>query len=261
MLSQHQIDKFFADGYLVVDLYARAELLDDILQETATAYPDRANGQFHHGTRLTNFWRDSYPVCKLALLPEVMEILEDLYLRRPLPFQTLNFPVGTEQPLHADTIHFNSFPRNFLCGVMVALEDVEADNGPEQYCRGTHLLPEITMQDVGKGIAYENYKHYEAYVAELVKQRQLQPEIVTLKKGQALIGHGNLLHGGSPQRDKARTRHTQLTHYFFEGCRYYNPMLSTPENIHVAKPRWIALEPAQAAKSKLDEVWGKLLNR
>lgn len=261
MLSQYQIDKFFADGFIVVDLHAKAELLDDILQETTTAYPEQANGRYHHGTRLTNYWRESYPVCNLALLPEVLEVLEELFLRRPLPFQTLNFPVGTEQPLHADTIHFNSFPPNFLCGVLVALEDVDAENGPEQYCRGSQLLPEITMQDVGTEIGHEHYKHYEDHVAALVKQRQLQPESVTLKKGQALVGHGNLIHGGSPQRDKARTRHTQLTHYFFEDCRYYTPMLSTPGHIHVANPRWIGLKPAQAAKSKFDEVWGKLLNR
>jgi hypothetical protein len=50
----------------------------------------------------------------------------------------------------------------------------------------------------------------------------------------------NLLHGGAEQRDRERTRHSQVTHVFFEGCKYYTPMLSEGEEIRWRNPAWIA---------------------
>jgi hypothetical protein len=45
-------------------------------------------------------------------------------------------------------------------------------------------------------------------------------------KGQALIWAANLLHGGSVQHDPARTRWSQVTHYYFRDCIYYTPAFS-----------------------------------
>jgi hypothetical protein len=36
------------------------------------------------------------------------------------------------------------------------------------------------------------------------------------------------LHGGAPQKDPRRTRYSQVTHYYFEGCTYYTPLGSVP---------------------------------
>ena len=60
--------------------------------------------------------------------------------------------------------------------------------------------------------------------------------------------HANLLHGGAPQRDTSRTRHSQVTHYFFEGCRYWTPMLSDDEDTQWRDPEWISEEEAEAAR-------------
>lgn len=46
------------------------------------------------------------------------------------------------------------------------------------------------------------------------------------KKGQALIWLSNLLHGGAKQNDPNRTRWSQVTHYYFEGCTYWRPYAS-----------------------------------
>jgi hypothetical protein len=57
---------------------------------------------------------------------------------------------------------------------------------------------------------------------------------------QAILWASNLLHGGAPQADRSRSRHSQVTHVFFEGCRYYTPMLSDSERTHWRDPTWIA---------------------
>jgi hypothetical protein len=54
-----------------------------------------------------------------------------------------------------------------------------------------------------------------------------------------VIWAANLLHGGSLQRNKQRSRHSQVTHYFFEGCKYYTPILSTRDQITWRDPQWI----------------------
>ena len=52
----------------------------------------------------------------------------------------------------------------------------------------------------------------------------------------------NLLHGGSRQLATQRTRHSQVTHYFFEGCRYYTPLLSRGRDVAWRHP--VSISPA-----------------
>jgi ectoine hydroxylase-related dioxygenase (phytanoyl-CoA dioxygenase family) len=170
----------------------------------------------------------------------VLALLRDLYGREPLPFQTLNFRVGTEQAAHSDTLHFNSKPPGFMCGVWVALEDIDEDNGPLVYYPGSQKLPEVTMQDVGVPATSEAYLEYEAYIQRLIEREGLEPSSGHLRKGQALVWASNLLHGGAKQRDPQRTRLSQVTHYYFDGCQYYTPMHSTPEHVEWRHPRWVA---------------------
>ena len=68
---------------------------------------------------------------------------------------------------------------------------------------------------------------------------QLEPAYGEINRGEALIWHANLLHGGAPTRVPGRSRHSQVTHYFFEGCRYYTPMESTPRFKAWRTPLWI----------------------
>jgi len=238
-LTQTEINHFFTAGYLIIDLELNDPFLNNIIIDTVKAYPEKTGLCYSHGTRIQDAWKFSEHIRNLALLPDILDTLESLYLRTPLPFQTLNFPVGTQQPIHSDTIHFNSFPRNFMCGVLVALEDIDADNGPVEYCIGSHFFPEYNMEDIGKGISHENYKYYESFIDDVVNTNHLNPVPAIMKKGQAFIWHGNLLHGGSSHLDKSRTRHSQTTHYFFEGCRYYTPMMSTPEKISWRDPEYV----------------------
>ena len=143
----------------------------------------------------------------------------------------MNFRVGSQQRTHSDTIHFHCFPARFMCGVWLALEDVGADNGPLRYYPGSHKLPIFDLHDLGvtasrqKGL-YEHYVEYEDFIEALIAARQLKPVEIDVRRGQALFWAANLLHGGSPIRDPSRTRHTQATHYYFDGCSYYTPLAS-----------------------------------
>jgi len=260
-------DQFEREGYLVFDPGIPLATLDSITAELDNCFESKPiDGENRKTGRIQDAWKFSQSVKSLATAPRVLELLRALYDREPLPFQTLNFPVGTEQHVHSDSVHFNSKPAGNMCGVWIALEDIDLENGPVEYYPGSHRLPEITIDDVDRAgyvrhsyferfrtalqdICHANrpgrryadfvYKSYEAFIGHMIEQLGLEPHYATLKKGQAFVWSANLLHGGSRQRDRKRTRHSQVTHYFFEGCQYYTPRLSRGENIAWRNPEWI----------------------
>lgn len=180
--------------------------------------------------RVQDAWRDNELVRRIAVNPRVLEILAAMYGRRPIPFQTLNFNRGTEQTTHSDIVHFSSMPERFMCGVWVALEDIDEDNGPLRYYPGSHRWPTYGNENLGSLVAdlgyMDNYPAYERLWRALIEAHGAEERVLTGPRGTALIWAANLLHGGAPQRDRARSRHSQVTHYYFENCAYYTPLNS-----------------------------------
>ncbi|MEO8218912.1 MAG: phytanoyl-CoA dioxygenase family protein [Acidobacteriota bacterium] len=222
---------FARDGYVIID----PEIPDEIIERTARDLRNRFvptyEPYYADQTRIQDGWIFSQPVKEIASAPRVLEILKALYQREAIPFQTLNFCVGSQQRTHSDTIHFDSIPQGFMCGAWVALEDVDANNGPLHYYPGSQKLPIYNMSDIGISASlqshpYDNYSKYEDFVEALMLTEELQRAEIRVKRGQCLIWAANLFHGGSPIIDSSRSRLTQVTHYYFSGCLYYTPLLS-----------------------------------
>jgi hypothetical protein len=180
--------------------------------------------------RIQDAWQFDDDVRAIASNAAVLELLSKLYGRTAFPFQTLNFPVGTQQHAHTDIVHFSSVPERFMCGVWLAMEDIDPGSGPLCYVPGSHKWPVISNTMVGRrGWQSESESaqtpYHEAWKA-LIEEHQAPSETFLALKGQALIWCANLLHGGSPQTDPTRTRWSQVTHYFFDDCIYYTPAFS-----------------------------------
>lgn len=277
--SEKLVRDFAEHGYVVIDPGIDLALLDRITNIDLRP-------AFQTSQRIQDAWKTSEAVKQVALAPKVLDVLRLLYGREPVPFQTLNFPKGTEQKTHSDTIHFHSEPSGFMCAVWVALEDIDQDNGPLHYYPQSHRAKILDYNElgIGKGLppvgpagratflgapaprsrssigrlfarvgrwlsrklrkrtsstgaTYEGaaggspelYVQYEDTIAALMKAHGFERREVSVKKGQALIWAANLYHGGSPIRDKSRTRHSQVTHYYFDGCMYYTPLMSAPK--------------------------------
>jgi hypothetical protein len=60
--------------------------------------------------RLQDAWRYDEDVKAIACNNRMRDLLTQLWGRPAVPFQTLNFPVGTEQSMHGDYVHFSSVP-------------------------------------------------------------------------------------------------------------------------------------------------------
>jgi hypothetical protein len=221
------VKNYSEQGFVIIDPQIDEETID---QAVAQLKPEFEKNQTN---RIQDAWQNNEAVKKIATAPRVMEILEILYRRKPIPFQTLNFSTGSQQRTHSDSIHFNSVPERYLAGVWVALEDVHDGNGPLHYYPASHRLPFYDLSILGmKGSTSSSiedmlanyYVKYEDFIEQLVAQKQLNKKILNLKKGQALIWSANLLHGGEKISIPGSTRYTQVNHFYFENCAYYRPM-------------------------------------
>lgn len=180
--------------------------------------------------RIQDAWQHDLDVQAIAANPTILALLTKLYGRRAFPFQTLNFPVGTQQAFHTDIVHFSSLPERFMCGVWLAMEDVLPGSGALRYIAGSHRWPIMSNMMLGRrGWQSEPNSAQDPYqdaFEELITKHQASEEIFHARKGQVLIWTANLLHGGSPRTDPALTRWSQVTHYYFDDCAYYTPALS-----------------------------------
>jgi hypothetical protein len=251
------------DGFAVID-FPESEF--DGMAETITK---TLNSQYdwdgwHAGRkdslRVQDGWKTLPEIKQIACNATVLTLLSDLYGRRAFPFQTLNFPVGTQQHFHSDSVHFSSCPERFMAGVWVALEDIDSDNGPLLYYPGSHKLPVFTNEHLAVNPPQDGpnpYSHYPLYMnawRAIVDALGLKPLEFHAKKGQALIWSANLLHGGAAQKDLARTRYSQVTHYFFDDCCYYTPMGSVPFLGRLQLREIVDISTGQAVPNKLNGV-------
>lgn len=185
------------------------------------------------GLRIQDAWKTNPDVLSFATNQSIIKLLQELYGRKPIPFQTLNFPVGTQQTIHNDQVHFSSIPERFMCGVWIAMEDIDDDNGGLEYYPGSHKIQSYVNEHIAacssaQDKPLDHYVRYGDLWKKLIAKYDIKPERFYAKKGQALIWSSNLLHGGVRHLDPSRTRWSQVTHYFFENCAYYTPMLSDP---------------------------------
>jgi len=259
-LSARQAAEFHERGVLKVNFGLDPITLDRIRERVEPQYDEAYRRGELPNPRVQDAWKTVDEVRQLAVDSRVLEALEQLFGRRPLPFQTLNFPAGTRQLAHSDTIHFSTLPAGQMAGVWVALEDIDAENGPLVYYPGSHKLPYYSMQDLGLEPGYSNYPDYEQCVQKLIAEQRLEPEYGLVPKGSAIIWHANLLHGGAPQKDVSRSRHSQVTHYFFEGCEYYTPMQSSAGKPAYRDPEWIPVAGTASPRGKSlpRRIWRKL---
>lgn len=226
------IKEYHENGFVVLSGVLPQSLIDAVREdaEKKAFNPDFPITTQRDKTRVQDFWQVSEVAKELACFPKVLETLELLYERKPIPFQTLNFCVGTQQRAHSDTIHFSSLPARFMCGAWVALEDITEENGPVFYYPGSQQLPEYDFSDIrttAETTSYEkNYKEYEDFIEKIVEVNKLEKKKFLAKKGDLLIWSSNIIHGGSPVTREGASRWSQVTHYFFEDCYYYTPMLS-----------------------------------
>lgn len=158
----------------------------------------------------------------LIFAPSVREFLELIFERRVLASQSLSFLRGSAQGYHQDTLYVPYSLAMQFAASWIALEDVTVDAGELTYLVGSHRLPDFllvgkykTAYDAQRLLPTNEWPSFENY-SDSLGQRGLdvglKPKKFMARKGDVLIWHADLVHGGLPISRHA-TRLSVVTHY------------------------------------------------
>ena len=234
------------DGYCIIDLNLD-DLIDIANQDVAKIVDEKSyktnSAAYHYNDspRIVECWKSSESIKKIATSKTIINFLREAYQSEPIPFSTINFLRGTEQPLHSDEFHFGSIPHRFLSGCWIALEDINADSGPLSVAAKSHKLPIFSFEMLNIKIPKSEkdfkiaYTMYEDWVKEQIQKNNLKIVTPILKKGQCLIWLSNLLHGSYEIKDRKLTRKSLVVHYHYEACQ----KIFYPSYSNLEKKRYI----------------------
>jgi len=151
--------------------------------------------------------------------------------REPKTLQTITSHKGSEQGVHSDSIHMTTYPLGYLSAAWIAFEDIHPDSGPLVYYPGSHRLPYVFSRDVGisesefRREGYKSYQEkYEPYIQGLIARHNAEARYFHARKGDVLIWHANLLHGGSKRCDLQYSRKAVVVHFFVKGAFVYHDL-------------------------------------
>lgn len=219
-------------GYVVLPKCLDDDLVDQINADIQTAV-DEGRIDFNYTQRKILFAYEKVPVLKKVINHKgIVAKLEELVGNKVVPFQSINFLKGSEQAAHSDSVHMASYPLGGLIAIWVALEDINEQNGGLFYYPESHKLPYATNADVGNqtgGLLSPNpNKNYEDYVQKQIADNNFKKEHFKAEKGDVLIWHANLIHGGLPHLDKSLSRKSMVVHYFVQDHICYHELSQRP---------------------------------
>lgn len=234
--------RFFAEeGYLTLQLDVDPELLDAVIagadrlwrdKPTDIAYASdsparpltRADeaGDRHTRYRFHDLHSHVPAAFELYLSPQIFTYVKLILGDDAVAIQSLYFEYGSEQVLHRDPVVVPTGAPGHLLAAWIALEDISPDCGALIYIPGSHRLPyyefapgqyEFDAQTMGA----EEIAAATAFDDEQARQHGFEPKLFTAKKGEVLIWHASLRHGGAPVRDPSQTRKSFVVHYTTHG--------------------------------------------
>jgi ectoine hydroxylase-related dioxygenase (phytanoyl-CoA dioxygenase family) len=230
--NKKSIDDFDENGFLILKNYLSIDKVDEINNQLDDLiakgtlkfrYKNKIMFAIHQLKSLRNIGDDE----------NLKELLSILLKGSAKLFQSINFIMGSEQKSHSDSIHMTTFPLGGLLGVWIALDDITENNGPLHYYPGSHKLPYYLNSDYENEGSYfligkQSYAAYENMIEKKITEQKIEKKIFTAKKGDLLIWHANLFHGGEPHKDKNSTRKSVVFHYFNDNAICYHEISQRP---------------------------------
>lgn len=230
---QEELERFVTDGYMILKNFFSEENVERLNEEIDALLRDQSIDFNYTGRKIMESFRISPMADAFFRNKQLLKILNFTMGKEVIPFQTINFIKGSEQRAHSDSIHMTTQPQGYLIAAWIALEDIGPDQGPLEYYPGSHRLPFVSTRDYPSGntnwtIGKESNKRYEDKIAEVVREKGLKQQTFLPKKGDVLIWHANLLHGGQAITRPGATRKSMVAHYFCEGVICYHEMSQRP---------------------------------
>jgi ectoine hydroxylase len=232
---QQQLGNWSRDGYLILDKFFDGNTCDAVNTEIEKLQQS-GKLSFTYGNKLMFANKKSKLIKSVAEDPELKKILSFILDKDIVAFQTINFIHGSQQRAHSDSIHMTTYPLGYLVAAWIALEDITHENGPLIYYPGSHKLPYLLNNDFNEGATFlklgkKDYTDYEDVLEELVERNGYTQKKFLAKKGDVLIWHANLVHGGAPILNKELTRKSMVVHYYATDVIKYHEITERPSLI------------------------------
>lgn len=235
------------------------EYVIDVFVETPNEkrvyFADAPEEARHAPYKLNDLFLSSKLIRETVAGQELAPILGALLEGFPMICNSLNFEYGSQQDYHFDTFYMPSPTPNKMVASWIALEDATAENGPLTYYPGSHKIPPYHFSNGSTIIVPSEMPDFRAYMEKEINERELKSEVLMAKKGDVLIWHSQLFHGGSEILNKKKTRKSLVTHYFTkEDFPDSDAPLITPQSCFMnraAQPTGYAFpEPAPSNKTE-----------
>jgi ectoine hydroxylase-related dioxygenase (phytanoyl-CoA dioxygenase family) len=229
---QQKILHWSRDGYIILEKFFDEKTCDEVNGDIERLLAQNKI-QFTNGNKLMFANKISSSIKSVANDERLKQILTFLLDREIVAFQTINFLEGSQQRAHSDSIHMTTYPLGYLIAAWIALEDVNHNNGPLFYYPGSHKLPFLMNSDYNQGetaltLGKKNYTDYEDVLEDVIKNSNYTRKEFHAKKGDVLIWHANLVHGGAPILEKSLTRKSMVVHFYAKDVIKYHEITERP---------------------------------
>ncbi len=227
--QQDALRTYYIEGYHRVDGLFDSGVIDRVFEKYKEAFDSGRLPDGVMGRRALNPQR---------FVPEIVDLFADRRLlnwielfmgRTAIPFQTIVGEWGTAQEIHTDAIHQTTFPLGYHVSAWLACEDIALNAGPLFFYPRSHRLPYALAADVGispqEPDRAEQYREkYIPHIQRVVAESGVKREVFLAKKGDVLIWHHNMLHGGSPILDDSVTRRAMALFFYGTGVLGYHDL-------------------------------------
>jgi len=224
---------FIENGYVVICNSVSAERIDKAV-DAFVSWKKRNGSKFVNEfykvntvgllDRIINI-QANIPIFKeLFAYSSSLEYQDFLFQRKTSFYTSLFFEVGSSQDIHRDEPYFWTQPAHYYFGTWLALEDTNETNGPLTVIPGSHKLSPALIDKIK--IAKDKYPdldninpmdndlwvNYQTELFKVCKEHNLTVKEVHAKKGDTIIWHPLLAHGGARIKDPAKTRMSLVIH-------------------------------------------------
>jgi hypothetical protein len=218
------LKQFVEDGYMVLEGLIDEDLISSVNKEIDEAIEHKYQDYTKGSSQRIEHLHFHYPnINKLFMDQRYRRIIDLIFGVRARPCQTLTFINGSQQPPHQDLIYLTPFPAGYMCGTWIALQDVVENSGELIVYPKSHRDKRIYLRDTGCEKITENSDKFNSIIYPIWTEvaKKYKPYVYRPKKGDTLIWHENLLHGGSKRINESLERRSIVIHSFAEGSVSY----------------------------------------
>ena len=196
----------------------------DVLSQHARSLTEGEDVVLGKYRRLVNLHLVLPELCEVFATNKALEVTDELFGDETTLYTSLYFEIGSAQDLHRDTPYFWTSPGYMYFGVWLALEDVDTENGALRVVPGSHKLLDdrgfrrgfSDLDRDAQGRINRNsailWSTYQKAIWERCLHSGLHEMAVPVKKGDTIIWHPQLMHGGHAITHPERSRHSIAMH-------------------------------------------------